>query len=130
MIKEVTYQYAKDNGFNRDILDAYNGAKDEGTEAKIIEATIQDLADANIGTCCGIVGNSCFREIIKKYPNWGKVELRAILYVKDNDIGWPDIKIVSKGQGYAIQRLADKGGGSLRFEDAGDTNGWWYFETE
>lgn len=134
MIKKVSYEYAKTNGFNDDILRQFKEPENDEGDGEIIEDTVQDLADANIGSFTGVEGKSCFKGIAKKYP---QVKVRALLYVSDNAVICPDMLISSIAQGEEIERLAEKSGGGLRFDEGGLHFGskkskpeWAYFETE
>lgn len=134
--KEVSLSYADSHGFNGDIIDQYNDYKDDGVKVKIVVTTIGELAKKGAGTLCGAVGNSCYQEIAKKYPN---IQIRALYFPEgDGDdpsgcntpaTGSPDMKISSDQEGEEIEDLAYQGGGSLRFDSIGP-DGWAYFETE
>lgn len=134
--KEVSLKDAEANGFNGDIISGYEEFKDMGVKVKIVETTIGELAKKGAGTLCGAVGNTCYMEIAKKYPN---VPIR-ILYFPEGDgedpsgcktpaTGSPDMKISNDKEGEEIEELSYQGNGSLRYDGIGP-DGWAYFETE
>lgn len=120
-IKEVTIAEAEKENFHGDIIDFANGV----AGSKIIVATIQQLADMGIGSCCGNVGNKCFVKLAEKFPN---ILVRGALH--GNEMSSVEMKISNDRMGYAISSLADKGDGSYRYDGDGADHSWEYFETE
>ena len=133
-IKEVTRQQAVTAGFNDDAINQFDdGASNETPLAKqpnrvmLFETTVAVLAANNVGSLCGDVPNHCFKKIATKFPD---VEVRGCLDKVANSVGCVDMKVANEKMGEQISNLADKGGGSLRFDGDGANNSWEYFETE
>ena len=124
--KIVSMEYAEKHNFEFDILDAVDNVSD--MNPIIVETTIQELANRNIGSSCGSEGNSCFKEIAKEFPN---TKIRTCVWQEGDNFltSSCEMYIDNEKMGERIQELADIGGGSLRF-DWSEKAGWNYFETE
>jgi len=130
---KFTPDEAEKHKFNDDILDFQNNV--DADKCIIVEARIQELADINAGTICGNIGNTCFKNIAKKYPD---VLVRtAVAYITDGnskivETSSCEMLIKDNAMGEDIDQLASDGDGSLRFESDLDATGpyWAYFETE
>lgn len=121
-----------------------DGADDLGYTA--VEARIQELADLNVGTACGIRGNTCFKTLAakgyghRKCRGWLKLvpdpkyaeEVEAWGKGEDgpNVTGMFHIKIQTEQTGEKVERIAGDGDGSLRFDGPSPFEGYMIFEIE
>lgn len=127
-IKEVTRQYAQAQKFNEDAINQFDDGDEEGgREVMFFESTVGILAANYVGSACGAVPNHCFIKIATKFPD---VEVRGCLDKTTNSTGCVEMKVDDEKMGEKIEELADKGGGSFRFDGDGANNSWEYFETE
>lgn len=118
--------------------------RDETTEGEVweestqwahavaIEATVSELAELGMGTCCGRVGNECF--VTLRDNGFGDRLIRGSLF-KEIDCGRVAIAGMVHIQTNArdankIDRLAAKGDGSLRFNGRSVWKGFKSFEVE
>ena len=119
-----------------------NGESEDGCIA--IEATVNELADLEVGTVCGSVPNQCFKVLQEK--GFGKklcrgwYNERTPIFNHDTKTfdstfrrsvyGMFHIQITSEKIARRISNLAYEGGGSLR--DSGESlwKGFWEFEIE
>ncbi len=100
----------------------------------IVKCTLKDLHTAQYRTFCGSsdANETCFKFASKKYP---ETPVITCIHTDDKTTSSCAIFITSIKQGKEIAKLVEKGGGSLRFDDADQTDvesdgAWFYFENE
>lgn len=133
-----------------------NGEKEEGAVA--IEATVQELADLECGTCCGSHGNKTFKALVDK--GYGHRKCRGWYLEKPPGItdehwkthvwnvggsepltdelrnpppvvmGMFHIKVQTEKTGEKISRIAGDAHGSLRYSGESLWEGFKEFEIE
>ena len=125
MVKDVTKEFTKK--YPKTVRDLVNISGFDGTY-KILEVTEEDLN--RVGTICGEVGNNALSGLV------GVVDKVYILVDEDNiynDNGYYEALSMavkcSKQIGKKIERLIDKHGGGMRFEDE-INDGFYIFESE
>ncbi len=128
-----------------------NGESEEGCVA--IEATVQELADLNAGTCCGGFGNLTFKALADKgygkrkcrgwydakpvpmtQADWesiqGEGEVPADAMSRPEVVGMFHIKIQTDKTAEKVERIAASVHGSLRFNGDSMWDGYKEFEIE
>ena len=129
-MKEYSKEEAENLNFNCDVIDFYDMVVDDHGQqyARIVEATLKELGEMELGTSCGICDpqNTCFVALAKKFP---KIKVRASIDLKEKITGSIEAYLTNTNQGYAIEKEAENAGGSLRYEES-NSPGWAYFETE
>ena len=104
-----------------------NGEADEGCEP--VEARVQELADMEVGTCCGAKGNRCFQVLAKE--GYGHRLCRGWFdRVAKEVVGMFHIKIQTDKTAENVERIAVAAGGSLRFNGDSQWEGFKEFEIE
>lgn len=128
-----------------------NGEKEEGAIA--IEATVQELADLDAGTCCGTVGNHTFKALAEK--GYGHRKCRGWFLAKPTPMtqeqweslqgvgtvpaadqsrpqvwGMFHIKIQTEKTAEKVERIAGEASGSLRYNGESNWEGFQEFEIE
>lgn len=106
-----------------------NGESEEGYV--VVETTIDELAQLNIGTCCGITGNTAF--VALKNEGFGTSRVIGWYNAKTKDVmGMIHIEISDEYQADKISDIAYDagGGGSLRSNGKSRKNGFYEFEIE
>jgi hypothetical protein len=108
-----------------------NGETSEGCVA--VEATIGELALANIGTSCGHIGNTTFIALGVMFPDNDTRLVRGWLDSRDNTMcGMIHIQCHDEDLAERISNTAYEagGGGSLRPDGPSLWEGFWEFESE
>ena len=118
-----------------------NSEADEGCVA--VEATIGELALANIGTSCGHTGNTAFSALSVMFPDNATRLVRGWLDASDNTMcGMIHIQCHEPYKAFDkdyAEELAERisnavyeagGGGSLRPDGPSLWEGFWEFENE
>lgn len=114
-----------------DMFDEVDFLLQEGYQA--VDITIGELAALGAGTVCGSVGNKCFTFMVPKYE---KRKVKCWFHPNEPNgcgpsvNGMVHIKVQTETTAEKIEHLADKGGGSLRFEGESVFEGYMEFEVE
>lgn len=104
-----------------------NGEAEEGCVA--IEATVRELADLGIGTCCGGQGNKTFQSLADK--GYEHRKCRGWFDEKEKEVvGMFHIKIQTDKTAEKIERIAGEARGSLHFSGESRWDGFKEFEIE
>ena len=104
-----------------------NGEPEEGCVA--IEATVQELADLNVETGCGSVGNQAFKALAAK--GYGHRKCRGWHDAKNGVVvGMFHIKIQTDKTADKVERIVGAAGGSLRYDGDSRWEGFKEFEIE
>jgi hypothetical protein len=114
-----------------------NGEPEEGCVA--IEATVQELADLNVGTGCGKVGNQAFKVLAdkgyghRKCRGWfeeNRDSLSSTKFFGGCVCGMFHIKIQTDKTAEKVERIVGAAGGSLRYSGDSLWEGFKEFEIE
>jgi hypothetical protein len=122
-------------GLTKEEIAVLDWSSDMEQSAIAVETTIAELAEVDAGTDCGMVGNSCFRYLAEKGYKHRKcrgwfIPGPSVYGDKPVVTGMFHIKIQTEETAKKVERLAAKGGGSLRFDGESEWDGYMVFEIE
>lgn len=103
----------------------------ESEDCIAVEGSIKELAAAQIGTCCGIKGNTTFAALKDEFGGNSTRLVRGWFDSSDNTMcGMIHIQCEDEDEAERIELTAEENRGSLRVNRRSSWNGFYEFENE